>query len=159
MTKILIGLLILSALVSPYQSFADAEVPTEVLVNLDALDTTTVIEVIDGDTLKIKYKSKQEIVWLIGIDAPESSANSKAYKDAYKSKKDIKTITGLGKQAVAFVKTLVNKGNIVKIEFDIQKRDKYKRLLGYVYLASGVMLNEEIIKAGYAAIMACLKSS
>ena len=39
------------------------------------------------------------------------------------------------------------------IKFDIRPRDQYGRLLGYVYLSSGKMLNEEIIKAGYASPM------
>jgi micrococcal nuclease len=36
------------------------------------------------------------------------------------------------------------------MEFDVQKRAKGGRLLGYVYLSDGKMLNEEIVKAGYA---------
>lgn len=44
-------------------------------------------------------------------------------------------------------------GDSVKIEFDIQTRDKYRRLLGYVYLSNGEMLNEKIIESGYANIM------
>jgi micrococcal nuclease len=31
--------------------------------------------------------------------------------------------------------------------------DRYKRLLGYVYLPNGKMLNEEIVKAGYASAL------
>ncbi len=42
------------------------------------------------------------------------------------------------------------------IEFDAQQRDRYGRLLGYVYLSSGKMLNEEIVKAGYANVMTIL---
>ncbi len=34
-----------------------------------------------------------------------------------------------------------------------QERDRYGRLLGYVYLSNGKMLNEEIVKAGYANVM------
>ena len=41
----------------------------------------------------------------------------------------------------------------INIEFDIQKRDKYRRLPGYVYLENGRILNEEIIKSGYASPM------
>ncbi len=33
------------------------------------------------------------------------------------------------------------------------KRDRYGRLLGYVFLSNGKMLNEEIVKAGYAIVM------
>ena len=36
---------------------------------------------------------------------------------------------------------------------DAQERDRYDRLLGYVYLTNGKMLNEEIVKAGYANVM------
>jgi len=50
-------------------------------------------------------------------------------------------------------KSLVKKGDKVKIEFDVQKRDKYGRLLGYVYLPGGRMLNEEIVKAGYVSLL------
>ncbi|MDP8262724.1 MAG: thermonuclease family protein [Candidatus Ancaeobacter aquaticus] len=113
----------------------------------------TVVRVIDGDTIEIKYKDKIESVRLIGIDTPESRANKKAWRDAKRSGRDIRTITKMGKQAVGYVKTLVKGGDEVKIEFDVQKRDKYKRLLGYVYLRNGKMLNEEIIIAGYASPM------
>ncbi len=42
---------------------------------------------------------------------------------------------------------------MITIEFDAQQTDRYGRLLGYVYLSNGKMLNEEIVKAGYANIM------
>ena len=51
------------------------------------------------------------------------------------------------------MKTLVNSGDPVRIELDAQARDKYGRLLAYVYLSNGRMLNEEIVKAGYANVM------
>ena len=57
----------------------------------------------------------------------------------------------MGKEATNYVKGIVKKGGTVKIEFDVQKRDQYKRILGYVYLSDGRMLNEEIIRAGYAS--------
>jgi len=59
----------------------------------------------------------------------------------------------MGKEATKFVKTLVNQDDRVEIEFDVQKRDKYGRLLGYIYLPNGKMLNEEIVKAGYANLL------
>jgi micrococcal nuclease len=51
------------------------------------------------------------------------------------------------------MRTIAREDDRVSIEFDVQKRDKYRRLLGYVYLENGQMLNEEIIKAGYASPM------
>lgn len=40
----------------------------------------------------------------------------------------------------------------VRIEFDVEKRDKDGRFLGYAYLKDGRMLNEEIVNAGYAKL-------
>jgi micrococcal nuclease len=118
-----------------------------------AEDLVTVKKVIDGDTLKVNYKGMEENVRLIGIDAPESGPNKKAKNDAQRSGKDLKTITAMGKEATNYVKSLVKPGDTVKIEFDVQKRDKYGRLLAYVYLSNGEMLNEEIVKDGYAYLM------
>jgi len=56
----------------------------------------------------------------------------------------------MGKEAAEYAKSLIKPGDIMKIEFDVQKRDQYKRPLTYVYLNDGRMLNEEIIRAGYA---------
>ena len=115
--------------------------------------TAIVTKVVDGDTLKIKHNGQDESVRLIGIDTPESKANKKAKKDAERSKADVETITSMGKESAKFTATLVKPGDTVKIEFDIRPRDQYGRLLGYVYLSNGKMLNEEIIKAGYANVM------
>ena len=117
------------------------------------LETGTVLRIVDGDTLKINYKGQEESIRLIGIDTPESRSNKKAMRDAERSKEDIKTIIAMGKQATAFTKSRVKSGDTIRIEFDVQVRDKYRRLLGYVYLSDGRMLNEEIVKAGYANVM------
>jgi micrococcal nuclease len=115
--------------------------------------TVTVLKIIDGDTLKIRYKGKKESIRLIGIDTPETRKNNKAYRDAKISGKDIDAIISQGKKATSYVKSLVKKGDMIQIEFDIQTRDKYGRFLGYVYLKGEKMLNEEIVKAGYANLM------
>jgi micrococcal nuclease len=112
-----------------------------------------VLRVVDGDTLAINHNGHKESIRLIGIDTPESKTNKKARKDATRSNEDIRTIVSLGKEAAQFVKTLVHPGDPVSIEFDRQIRDKYGRLLGYVYLSDGTMLNEEIVRAGYANLM------
>ncbi len=118
-----------------------------------AYNTATVLGVVDGDTLRIAFEGHRESVRLIGIDTPESRVNKKARKDAARSSQDIETITSMGKEATQYVKTLVKAGDTINIEFDVQKRDRYRRLLGYAYLSDGRMLNEEIIKAGYASVM------
>ncbi len=121
--------------------------------SLHAQQTTTVVRVVDGDTLKVRYWGKEESIRLIGIDTPESRVNKKTKKDAKRSGQDIKTIIEMGKKATEYVESLVKVGDLITIEFDVQQRDRYDRLLGYVYLSNGKMLNEEIVKAGYANVM------
>jgi micrococcal nuclease len=116
-------------------------------------EKATVLRVIDGDTLKVLINGQEESVRLIGIDTPESKANKKGLNDAARSQKDIETIVSLGKEATRHVRSLVKKGDSVDIEFDVQPRDRYGRLLGYVYLSNGTFLNEEIVRAGYASPM------
>lgn len=116
-------------------------------------DTASVVRVIDGDTLKITIGGRQESIRLIGIDAPESRANNKAYKDAYKSKQDVEHVVALGKQSSVFINTLVKQGDTIRVEYDVEKRDQNRRLLGYVYLPDGAMLNEKIVRSGYAGLM------
>jgi len=108
-----------------------------------------VLYVIDGDTLKVSYRGKRESVRLIGIDTPESRKNRRAKRIAAREGKDLVAIIRQGKQAKQFVKSLVRPGDYVYLEFDIQSRDRYQRLLAYVYLEDGKMLNSEILLAGY----------
>jgi micrococcal nuclease len=116
-------------------------------------ETDKVIQVVDGDTLAIQRNGRTEKIRLIGIDAPESSINNKTKKDASRGNGDLDTITKMGKEATRFVRKIVKPGDSVTIEYDKQTRDKYGRLLGYVYLSNGKMLNEEIVKAGYANLL------
>ena len=118
-----------------------------------AQETYNVLWVVDGDTLKVLYQGKKERVRLIGIDTPETRVNPRAKKESQRTGQDLNTILAMGKESTKFVKTLVNQGDHIGIEFDVQKRDKYGRLLGYVYLPNGKMLNEEIVKAGYANLL------
>lgn len=115
--------------------------------------TATVVRVVDGDTLSVTINGHEEPVRLIGIDTPESKANRKAKKDAARTNHDLDVITAMGREAAGYVRSLVRRGDKVNIEYDVQRRDKYNRLLVYAYLSDGKMLNEEIIRAGYANIM------
>ena len=119
----------------------------------NAQQLNTVIRIVDGDTLKVFYLGSEESIRLIGIDTPESRINKKTKRDAKRGEQDIETIIAMGKRATAYVESLVKPGDLIAIEFDVQQRDRYGRLLGYVYLSNGNMLNEEIVKAGYANVM------
>jgi micrococcal nuclease len=114
---------------------------------------TTVTRIIDGDTIQVLYGGMKKRIRLIGIDTPESRVNKKAKNDAKRSGQDVETIIAMGKRATEYVGSLVNTGDTITIEIDVQEMDRYGRLLGYVYLSNGKMLNEEIVKAGYAHVM------
>lgn len=100
------------------------------------------IKVFDGDTIQVQIeKSKilnqqSEItVRLIGVDTPEISHPLKPVQYFAQEASSLTTKMVLGKK--------------VKLEFDFESEDKYGRVLAYVFLPDGRMLNAEIIKQGY----------
>lgn len=101
-------------------------------------NTYKVIRVVDGDTFVIDYNGTQEKVRLIGVDTPES-----VHPDASKN-------TAAGIKASEYTKSLLT-GKSVTLEFDVQERDKYGRLLAYVFV-DGYMLNKKLLQEGYAVI-------
>lgn len=116
-------------------------------------DAAIVQKIYDGDTIGVRYKGGFERVRLIGIDTPESSPNKKALGDSKRTHQDLATITGMGKEAAKFLRSILHQGDAVRLEFDVERRDKYDRLLAYVYLPDRSMLNEKIIREGYATLM------
>lgn len=88
-----------------------------------------VLKVYDGDTIKVILNKKIEKVRLIGIDCPE---------------RDEKGFW----QALNFTKRLVLHKKVI-VYYDQEKRDKYGRLLAYVFLENGIFVNEEILKEGH----------
>ncbi len=103
--------------------------------------TYTVERIIDGDTLKL---TNGERVRLIGIDTPESQPNDKAQRDSERTGQDLETINKMGQEATEFVKGLIKPRQEVRLEFDVQERDKYGRLLAYVFL--GICPNDTLCK-------------
>jgi len=109
----------------------------------------TVKRAIDGDSLEL---SNGERVRLIGIDTPESRYNTKLYRDAERQRKSTAELLAMGKRAALFTSQLVE-GKRVRLEFDVQQKDRYDRILAYVYLEDGTFVNAEIVRQGYAQIM------
>lgn len=104
------------------------------------IDQSKVITVVDGDTIKVSYKNTKETVRLIGVDTPELHHPNKP-------------VMYYAQEAYKFTKGMVENRN-VRLEFDENNsashyRDKYGRLLAYVYLTDGTSLNAELIKQGY----------
>jgi len=93
------------------------------------------IRVIDGDTIIVDIDGKKEKVRLIGVDTPETNHPQRG-------------VEYFGREALEFTRKMVE-GKKVRLDFDWQRRDRYGRLLAYVYLPDGTFLNAEIIKQGY----------
>ena len=109
----------------------------------------TVSHVTDGDTIVL---SDGRRVRLTGIDTPEVYFSEKLRRDSQKSGQDIKTIQGLGRRASAFTKELCL-GKKVRLEYDVDRLDRYKRTLAYLYLEDGTFVNAKIVQEGFAQVM------
>ena len=123
-----------------------------ILTSCTQADYTDILvtKVFDGDTLRLANGEK---VRLLGIDAPEMYESDKLYRDAQRSGQDIGAIIALGRKSYQFTKQLVE-GKKVRLEFDVQQRDKYGRLLAHVFISNTqLFLNAEILKQGYAQPM------
>jgi len=121
----------------------------EKAISAQNYENILVTRAVDGDTLVLENGRR---VRLIGIDTPEMHESGKLRRDAVRTQQNIETIIALGKRSYKFTKDLVE-GRRVKLEFDVQKYDKYDRLLAYVYLEDGTFVNAEIIRQGYASLM------
>jgi len=97
-----------------------------------------VVQVVDGDTIKINMNGSTETIRMIGIDTPETVDPRK-------------TVQCFGKEASNQAKLLLS-GKKVFIEMDATQgeRDKYGRLLAYVYRDDGLFFNDYMVKEGYA---------
>ena len=115
----------------------------------DRLIPASVVRVVDGDTLEIRAGSRTERVRLIGVDAPESSPNEKALRDASRSGKDVAVITAMGKEAAAFTRRYLAGRRAVGLEYGVQPYDRYGRALAYVWVGPE-MFNVVIVREGYA---------
>jgi micrococcal nuclease len=116
----------------------------------DTKEVLTVKRVVDGDTFLL---SNGERVRLLGIDTPEKYESKKLDKDVEATKQDKKTIKKLGQLASDYVKELAEgKKVILEREPNYEDKDRYGRLLRWVYLEDGTFINGKIVKDGYAQV-------
>lgn len=96
-----------------------------------------VVEFDDGDTILVDMNGVHEKIRFIGVDTPETKDPRKA-------------VQCYGKAASAFTKNVIGT-NDVRLEADQlnTNRDRYNRLLRYVYLPDGTLVNAKIIEEGY----------
>ena len=113
------------------------------------LPAARVTRVVDGDTIHVALNGRDETVRLIGVDTPETVHPEKP-------------VEPYGPEASAFTKSRLN-GKTVYLEFDVQERDKYGRLLAYVWLDEPgeitdaeirmKMINAILLLEGYAQLL------
>ncbi len=114
--------------------------PDEAQDERSGYDTTVrVTRVVDGDTVEISPAIDGiEDVRLIGVDTPETRDPDCG-------------VQPYGDVASAFTKAQLS-GQQVELEFDVEKTDRYNRLLAYVYPSDGTMFNETLLEEGYAQV-------
>jgi len=95
-----------------------------------------VVDVVDGDTIKVEIDGVVYSLRYIGIDTPETVHPSKP-------------VEWMGKEATEANRNLVE-NQTVTLEQDISDTDQYGRLLRYVYLSDGTFVNLELVRKGFA---------
>lgn len=104
---------------------------------LPAPGTYSINHFIDGDTIAVNMNGNAETVRLIGVDTPETH-------------KPNTPVQCYGPQAAAYTQRLIGQGRVRLTADSLStNRDRYNRLLRYVYLADGRLLNEVLIQQGY----------
>src|SRR5262249_32187019 len=97
--------------------------------------TATVVRVVDGDTIYVDLGGHTEKVRYIGMDTPETHHPARGAEPG-------------GREATAVNRRLVE-SKTVQLELDVRQRDRYGRLLAYVYVGE-TMVNAELVRLGYA---------
>ena len=124
---------------------ANNPAPTSTVVTIKA----SVTRVIDGDTVNVAINGKEETVRMIGVNTPETHHPEKP-------------VEPYGPEAENYTRSQLT-GKTVYLEKDVQERDKYGRLLAYVWLEQpsssseneirAKMYNAKLLLGGYAQVM------
>jgi micrococcal nuclease len=104
----------------------------------------TVVYVADGDTIDVRIGDHVERVRYIGVDAPEIGHGARGGRPARRG--------APGGVAAARVNASLVAGHTVRLELDAEERDRYGRLLAYVWVGER-MANAELVGRGYARTM------
>jgi micrococcal nuclease len=93
---------------------------------------------VDGDTIAVDMDGHVESVRLVGIDTPETH-------------KPDTPVQCYGPEASAYTEHLIGHSRVRLVSDALSTdRDRYDRLLRYVYLADGTFVNERLVRQGYA---------
>lgn len=98
----------------------------------------TVQRVVDGDTIVL---TGGERVRLIGLDTPETKAPNQP-------------VGCFGEEASRFTASVLPPGTPVRLVGDVEQRDRYGRLLAYLYRrADGLFVNAELLRRGFGQVL------
>ncbi|MFW0773819.1 thermonuclease family protein [Paenarthrobacter nitroguajacolicus] len=103
-------------------------------------DSGTVVRVIDGDTVVVSINNNDQTIRLLNINTPETKDPNKPTEC-------------LGPEATDHLEEVLPVGSKVRLEFDVERHDKYKRTLAGVFNASNQLVNAEIARRGLGVPM------
>ncbi len=106
---------------------------------LKKMDSATVERVVDGDTVEVTLKGAKTKVRLLQVNTPETVDPRREVQE-------------YGKEASNFTKSVLTKGTKVRLRYDVEREDKYGRLLAHIYLEDGTWFNALLIRAGFAQL-------
>jgi micrococcal nuclease len=97
-----------------------------------------VVRIVDGDTIHVRLADRVEKVRYIGVNTPELHHPTRGEEPGGREARDVN-------------RGLVE-GRRVRLEVDVQARDRHGRLLAYVWVGD-VMVNAELVRLGFAQVM------
>ncbi|WP_096153304.1 thermonuclease family protein [Bacillus sp. FJAT-45066] len=100
--------------------------------------TVPVTRVIDGDTIRVEINGTEERIRFLLIDTPEMNHGNYEEPQPF------------GEEATKFVEDML-KGGEVELELDVSERDRYGRILAYLYV-DGESVQEELLRNGLARV-------
>lgn len=108
------------------------------IITQDQPGLYSIANFVDGDTVAINMNGKVEKVRFVGIDTPETH-------------KPNTPVQCYGPAAAAYTKNIIGNNKVRLVSDSLSTdRDRYDRLLRYVYLPDGTFVNQKLVQNGYA---------
>lgn len=108
------------------------------IITQDQPGLYSIANFVDGDTIAVNMNGKVEKVRFVGIDTPETH-------------KPNTPVQCYGPAAAAYTKNIIGNNKVRLVSDSLSTdRDRYDRLLRYVYLPDGTFVNQKLVQNGYA---------
>ncbi len=104
---------------------------TESVSQTEDIEKAEVADVVDGDTIKVYLDGEKYTIRMIGMDTPESVHPDQSKNTIY------------GQKASEYAKEIFQEGQTVYLSKDVSDKDKYDRLLRYIWLEMPEDVNDE----------------